>query len=127
MFDARRDEFGTRSVSQLRVSTTVWRQRTARTFPCVPSASWIQSPAWIELSSWSATPPRMLPSVAWSERARTPLTTALVATIDSVVPSRRASQDGERPDDVAAAEDQVRGDDGGVDLERREGEGRRRR
>ena len=71
--------FGTTIVAQSRVSTSVCRQRIARTLPCLPFSSWIQSPSWIEPSSWSATPPRMLPSVVCSEIARTALTTAPVA------------------------------------------------
>ena len=47
MFCASRFALGTMIVSQLRVSTTVWRQRIATTLPCWPSASWTQSPTWM--------------------------------------------------------------------------------
>ena len=61
---------GTISVSQSRVSTTVWRQRISRTLPCLPLSSWIQSPTWIEPSSCRATPPITFPSVVCRESAR---------------------------------------------------------
>lgn len=67
---------GTTIVDQSRVSTIVWRQRIARALPCLPFSSWTQSPSWIEPSSWSAMPPRMLPSVDCSETASTAETTA---------------------------------------------------
>ena len=72
--------FGTMMVDQSRVSRTVWRQRIAWTRPCLPLSSWIQSPSWIDPSSWRATPPRMFPSVLWSEIASTALTTAAEAS-----------------------------------------------
>jgi len=73
---ARSCALGTMMVDQSRVSSTVWRQRTARTRPVLPFSSWTQSPSRIEPSSWSATPPTTLPSVLCSEIASTALTTA---------------------------------------------------
>ena len=88
MFCASRLALGTTIVSQLRVSTTVCRQRMAMTLPCVPSGSWTQSFTWMLPSSWSATPPRMLPSVACMLSAKTPLTTAdVVTTEDGEIPA----------------------------------------
>ena len=87
MLLARSDAFGTMIVSQSRVSTTVWRQRISRTLPCLPFSSCSQSPTWIDPSSCSATPPITLPSVVWSDSARTPETIALVAmTLDRFIP-----------------------------------------
>ena len=81
MFSPSSTELGTMMVSQLRVSTTVCRQRMALMHPCWPEESWTQSPMWIESSSCSAIPPRTLPSVACSERPSTTVTTADVAMI----------------------------------------------
>ena len=74
-------ELGTMMVSQLRVSTTVCRQRMALIRPCCPEESCTQSPMWIESSSCSAMPPSTLPSVACKERPSTTVTTAEVAMI----------------------------------------------
>ena len=90
------------------------------TRPCVPSASWIQSPTWMLPSSCSATPPRMLPSVACRLRARTPLTIADVVTTDE---ARRpdALKTPIAGEDVGEADDDVAGDRDQADADRRQG------
>ena len=117
MFCASRFAFGTMIVSQLRVSTTVWRQRMATTLPCVPSASWTQSPTWIVPSSCRATPPRMLPSVVCKLSARTPLTTADVVTTEDARDALRL-QHAEDRDEIREPDDDVARDRDEGDADR---------
>ena len=50
MFPPSSSALGTMMVSQLRVSTTVWRQRMRLTCPAA-AVELTQSPTWMELSS----------------------------------------------------------------------------
>lgn len=71
---------GTIIASQSFVSSTVCRHPMRVTTPFFPLSSCTQSPTAIDPSTWRATPITLL-SVACSESARIPVTTALVVTI----------------------------------------------
>ena len=72
--------FGTTTVSQLRVSISVERQRMSRTRPLAVSTR-IQSPMRTELSSCTATPASTLPSVSCIAKATTAVRIAEVVTM----------------------------------------------
>ena len=67
--------FGTITVSRLRVSMAVWRQRMSTMRP-LTSSTRTQSPTSTESSSCRTMPPRMLPSVSCMENAITAVMTA---------------------------------------------------
>ena len=71
--------FGMTTVSQLRVSMSVERQRMSRTRP-ERSSTLIQSPTCTELSSWMARPASTLPSVSCMAKAITAVRIAEVVT-----------------------------------------------
>ena len=71
---------GMSTVSQLRVSMSVVRQRMSRTRPVSSESTRIQSPTCTELSSWIASPPSTLPSVSCIEKAITAVRIAEVVT-----------------------------------------------
>jgi hypothetical protein len=72
--------FGITTVSQLRVSMRVERQRMSRTRP-VRSSSLIQSPTCSVLSAWIARPPSTLPSVSCIAKASPAVRIAEVVTM----------------------------------------------
>ncbi len=71
--------FGITTVSQLRVSMSVERQRMSRTLPTSVSIR-TQSPTCTELSTCSASPPSRLPSVSCIAKAITAVRIAEVVT-----------------------------------------------
>ena len=82
--------FGITTVSQLRVSISVERQRMSRTRP-TSSSTRTQSPTRTELSSWMARPPSRLPSVSCIEKASTAVRIAeVVMRLERSTPAPRS-------------------------------------
>ena len=91
---------GTTTVSRLRVSMAVWRQRISTTRP-LTSSTLTQSPTRIDWSSCSTTPPRTLPSVSCIEKAITAVITAEVVTrLARSTPSMRSHTSAPRERDA---------------------------
>ena len=79
---------GTITVSQLRVSMAVKRQRISTMRPPT-SPTFTQSPTRSDESACSAMPPMMLPSVSWNAKPSTAVSTADVAINDDKLKPRR--------------------------------------